>query len=151
MGIHIFNMNGKRSSLIGALIGVTASTMLVPSVMAQSLKSIRAQQAEQEVLDNEVAYTNSVCGGSITAKIDWKSAANWPDGNSLAGACDDALGAVEAICRGAGGKAKSAKIKSFVCKGDSGGVSFSGSTLTFGATPGQNGFADTKAYLDGAL
>ena len=149
--MHIFSMNAKRSSLMAALIGVAAAAALAPSAMAQSLKSIRAQQAEQEALNSEVAYTNSICGGSITATIDWKSAANWPDGTSLADACDDALGAVEAICRGSGGKAKGAKIKSFVCKGDSSGASFSGGTLTFGATPGQNGFDAAKAYLEGAL
>ena len=151
MADYIVFTNGNRKSLFGALLGLTVSLTVVPTVMAQSLKDIRAQQAEQKALENEVAFTNSICGGSISATINWSTVADWEDGESLAGACDDALGALEAICRGPGGKARGGKVSRFVCEGDGSGPSFSGSTLTFGAGPGVDGFAETKDYLDDAL
>ncbi len=137
----------KRVFWICAAIAFAGASPLA----AQSLKSIRAQQSENENLASEMSYTNSVCGGSIKSEINWARAADWPDGASLASACDGALSALEAICRADGGKKRAASIKKFVCSGDGAGPSLSGGTLTYGASPGGNGFAETKAFLDGAL
>lgn len=122
-----------------------------PAFAAQSLKSIRAQQSESDTLDDEVSYTNSVCGGAISSEINWSTAADWPEGESLAAACDGALSALEAICRADGGKGRASKITRFVCTGDGAGPSLSGGVLEYGASPGDNGFTDTKDYLDSAL
>lgn len=130
----------RLKAVIAALVASVASP-----VSGQSLRDIRAQDAENAALAREAAYTSEVCGRSISARIDWSSARNWPDGQSLAAACDGALGAVEATCR-AGRKTL---VSSFVCAGDGSGPDLSGSTLRYGAEPGGSAFADTKAYLDG--
>ncbi|MEL6213315.1 MAG: hypothetical protein AAFQ96_06980 [Pseudomonadota bacterium] len=138
----------------GALVLLGAGFFLLlqtGGVTAQSLKSIRAQQAEESALNSEVAYTNSVCGTSISASIDWSSAGSWPADESLAAACDGALGAVEAVCRASGGKARAARLTRFVCKGDGSGADLSGGELRYGASPGGNGFSETKTLLDSAL
>lgn len=126
-----------------------AAILAATAAEAQSLKSIRARQAEESALAREVAYTSSVCGASISPRIDWGSTASWPDGASLVDACDGALGALEAICRG--GKARGGKVSSFTCAGDGAGPSLSGGNLRYGASPGASGYSETKIYLDGAL
>lgn len=118
---------------------------------SQPLREIRAQEAEERSLDREVAYTESICGISLTAVIDWRSAANWPASVSLANSCDGALGAIEAICRDADGKSRVRRINRFVCAGDGAGASLRGGSLRYGATPGGNGFSETKALLDSRL
>ena len=118
---------------------------------AQSLKSIRAQQAEQRALQSEVAYTNSVCGTSISASIAWSTAQNWPEDESLAKACDGALSAIEALCRSADGKRRVSRITSFTCKGDGSGPSLSGGELSYGAGDGGGAFGETQDYLDRRL
>jgi hypothetical protein len=118
---------------------------------AQSLKELRVRDAEEAALDREVAYTQSVCGSSIDASIDWRSAANWPADVSLTLSCDGALGALEAFCRAGDGKSRAQKITRFVCAGDGAGASLRGGTLRYGATPGDNGFIDTKALIDSEL
>ncbi len=117
----------------------------------QSLKTIRAQNAAEVALQSQIGYTNSVCGGSIKASINWSRVKGWPEDDDLAAACDNALGALEAICRAPDGKTRAASVKQFVCGGDSAGPSFSGGVLYFGATPGVRDFSGVKAYLDGAL
>lgn len=119
--------------------------------MAQSLKEIRSQNAEDSALDREVAYTESVCGTSISASIDWRSAAGWPDGVSIVAPCDGALGALEAICRTKDGKSRAQRISRFICAGDGTGASLRGGALRYGASPGDNGFSETKALLDSEL
>ncbi|MEO1241681.1 MAG: hypothetical protein AAFX54_07205 [Pseudomonadota bacterium] len=140
-------LNGSRAMVIAivvcAVIGGGAS--------AQSLKEIRGREANEQALEREAAYTRSVCGHSITATIDWSSAADWPEGVSLAASCDGALGALEAICRNRAGKAKAKRVTRFVCAGDGGGASLRGGMLRYGASPGENGFSETKALLDSAL
>lgn len=121
------------------------------SVSAQSLKEIRAREAEESALDREVAFTRSVCGNSLSGAIDWRSAADWPDEISLADSCDGALGALEAACRKPDGKAKAKRVSRFICAGDGAGASLSGGALRYGASPGANGFAETKALLDQEL
>lgn len=140
-----------RSYLFGAVIGSILTASSPATLAAQSLKSIRAQEAEEQTLDSEIEFTNSVCGTSISATINWRSASDWPEEDSLADACDDALGALEAICRAPGGQSKASSISSFLCEGDGSGPSLSGGTLSYGASPGESGFADTKDYLEGAL
>lgn len=135
---------------IGAGALMAAGVMPIASVSAQTLKEIRAREAEERKLDREVSFTESVCGNSISATIDWRSTANWPDGVSIATACDGALGAVEAMCRSRNGGSRGPSINRFVCAGDGAGASVRGNTLRYGATPGGNGFAETKAALDQA-
>lgn len=113
---------------------------------AQSLRDLRAQDAEERALVREAAYTSDVCGGSVSASIDWASARRWPAGESLSEACDGALGAVETICR-AGRKNV---VREFVCAGDGSGPSLSDKTLRYGASPGSNGYAATLATIGAA-
>ncbi len=117
---------------------------------AQSLADLRARDAEERKLADEVAYTNSVCGGRIRGRIDWQSAGSWPDGRSLAEACDGALGAVETICR-SGGQARAQQISAFVCAGDGGGPSLRGSTFRYGAASGGDAFNDSLSHLESEL
>lgn len=117
----------------------------------QSLRDLRAQDAEEQALDREVAYTESICGISLKATIDWRSAKDWPSSASLTNSCDGALGALEAICRNAEGKSRALRINRFVCAGDGAGASLRGGTLRYGASPGANGFSETKALLDSRL
>jgi hypothetical protein len=112
---------------------------------AQSLKESRAQQSEERALEREAAFTQSVCGSSIDVSIDWRSAADWPDGASITASCDGALSALEAACR----KGKAPRVTRFVCAGDGSGASLRGGTLRYGASPGDNGFAETQAVLGG--
>lgn len=118
---------------------------------AQSLREIRARESEEAALDREASYTQSVCGTSFSASIDWRSAADWPDGVSIAASCDGALGALEAVCRTGDGKRKAQRISRFVCAGDGAGADLNGGTLRYGASPGDNGYADTKDVLDSEL
>ncbi len=118
---------------------------------AQSLKSLRARDAEEGALSREVSFTNSVCGSRMSSRIDWNSASNWPVDASIAGACDGALGALEAVCRADKGKSRASSLSSFVCAGDGSGPSLSGGSFRYGASPGANGFAETKSYLASAF
>ncbi len=140
-------LNGSRATMVA----VVACVVIGGGASAQSLKEIRARETNEQALEREAAYTRSVCGHSLTATIDWRSAADWPDGVSLAASCDGALGALEAICRNRAGKAKAQRVTRFVCAGDGGGASFRGGVLRYGASPGENGFSETKALLDSAL
>lgn len=133
---------------VGALM--VAGVMPIGSLSAQTLKEIRARESEENKLDREISFTESVCGTSITANIDWRSTANWPDGVSIAAACDGALGAVEAMCRSRNGGSRRPSINRFICAGDGAGAFVRGGTLRYGATPGGNGFAETKAALEQA-
>lgn len=142
--------NRTNRVVTGAALVAFALTFLAPA-MAQSLKEMRSQNAEDSALDREVAYTESVCGTSIGASIDWRSAASWPDGVSIVASCDGALGALEAICRTKDGKSRAQRITRFVCAGDGSGASLHGGTLRYGASPGDNGFSETKALLDSEL
>lgn len=118
---------------------------------AQSLKALRARDAEEAALSREVGYTNSVCGSSMSTSIDWRSLAGWADGAGLAAACDGALSALEAACRSGRGQTRVQSLTRFVCAGDGSGPSLRGSSFRYGASPGVNGFSETKRYLDGAF
>ena len=111
---------------------------------AQSLKESRAQQSEERALEREAAFTQSVCGSTIDVFIDWRSAADWPDGASIASSCDGALAALEAVCR----KGNAPRVTRFVCAGDGSGASLRGGTLRYGASPGDNGFAETRSVIE---
>jgi hypothetical protein len=136
---------------LARLFCVVAAAAAATGAGAQSLKSLRAQDAEEAALSREVAYTNSVCGSDMDASIDWGASAGWPEEESLTTACDGALGALEAICRSGAGKARASSLSSFVCAGDGSGPSLSGSAFRYGATPGGDGFSETASYLDGEL
>jgi hypothetical protein len=114
------------------------------SAFSQSLREIRAQEAEEQALEREASFTRSVCDMNFDVVIDWRSAADWPDGSSIADSCDGALGALEAACR----RGDAPRISRFVCAGDGSGASLRGGTLRYGASPGDNGFSDTRAVLD---
>ncbi len=116
------------------------------------LEEQRIRQAEEQALRGEAAYTSGQCGASISARIDWRRSGNWPNaGRGLARACDGALSAVEALCNSGQADKVRSKIRSFQCSGDGSGPSLSGTTLRFGASPGSNGFGQTRRYLEGAL
>ena len=135
---------------LGAALALGALGVLPASyVNAQSLKEMRARDAEERALQREADFTARVCGGSISASIDWASAADWPDGVSLVSACDGALAALEALCRE--GRGRGGAVSSFVCAGDGAGADLSGGELTYGASPGESSFDDAKAVLDDEL
>ncbi len=134
--------SGRR---LAAILVVGVATFAFPfSASSQSLKEIRAQQAEERALQQEASFTQSVCGMNFDVMIDWRTVSNWPDGSSIANACDGALGALEAVCR----RGNAPRVSRFVCAGDGSGASLRGGTLRYGASPGDNGFADTKAVLE---
>jgi hypothetical protein len=126
-------------------LAALAACMATTPASGQSLRDIRAEEAENAAIAREASYTSEVCGRTISAGIDWPSAKNWSGGAGLAEACDGALGAVEATCR-AGRKRL---VASFVCAGDGAGPNLSGGTLRYGASRSGNSFAETKSYLDG--
>jgi len=72
---------------------------------AQSLKELRGQESENAALNREAAYTQSVCGNSISASIDWRSAADWPEDVSIAASC------VRRRARGAGSHVQKRRVK----------------------------------------
>ena len=123
-----------------------------PPVFAQeSLRDMRAQQHDEADLRREAAFTSSVCETRISASINWGRSQNWsPAHGSLVDACDDALSALEAVCRGGLKAQVQAKIKNFQCFGDGSGPSLSGGTLRYGAGGG-NGYDRTRAYLERVL
>ena len=128
-----------------------AALLFAGGASAQSLREIRAQEAAERALAREVAYTESICGTSISSSIDWRSARNWDSASALTSSCDGALGALEAICRSQGGASRAKRISRFTCAGDGSGASLRGGTLKYGASPGSNGFSETKALLDSRL
>lgn len=132
-----------------ALSALAILGALTAGAEAQSLRSLRAQQADEAALAREVSYTNSVCGGNISARIDWSSAASWPEGQTLTSACDGALGALETICRD--DRARGARVSNFTCAGDGSGPSLSGGSFRFGASPGGDSYSSALPYLEGAL
>ncbi len=132
--------------LRAAIAAGAAAALALTAASAQSLKEMRAQEAEESALEREASFTRSVCKMNFDVVIDWRSAVNWPDGESLAGACDGALGALEAACR----KGDAPRISRFVCAGDGSGASLRGGTLRYGAEPGGNGFSETRDTLEAA-
>lgn len=131
----------RKLALLSALAALAAS-----QAGAQSLRDLRAQGKEEAALAREAAYTSEVCDRPVSARIDWASAARWPANESLADACDGALGAVETICRAGRRDA----VHEFVCAGDGSGPSLSGKTLRYGASRGVNGYAATLATIGAA-
>ena len=139
----------SRKALKPALAAILSAGVLTagasPSAFTQSLREIRAQETEERARESEASFTRSVCDMNFDVVIDWRSAADWPDGASIADSCDGALGALEAACR----RGNAPRISRFVCAGDGSGASLSGGTLRYGASPGDNGFSDTRAVLEG--
>lgn len=134
-----------------AAVGVFSAFTLVlaDNAAAQSLKEMRARDAEERALQREADFTGRVCSSSISASIDWRSAADWPEGVSIARACDGALSALEAMCRQ--GRGSGGEVSSFVCAGDGSGADLSGGEFTYGASPGENSFSDAKEVLEAEL
>ena len=140
-----------RLRRIAACIGAIAAAACAPiEARAQpplSLKETRALEADEQSLSQQVAYTNGVCGLSMSAAIDWPSAAAWPEASELIGQCDRALGALETTCRAGAPKAEIAGLARFVCAGDGSGPSIRNRTFRFGASRGGDGFERTRAFL----
>lgn len=136
---------------VALIAGLAVAAMPMVASAQSPLKELRARQAEERQLASEVAYTANVCSARISSRIDWNRAGDWPADTSLADACDDALGAIEAICRSGDSDKVAKSISSFTCAGDGSGPSLGGGTLTFGARPGGNGFGQTRSYLEGRL
>ncbi|MHA7872729.1 MAG: hypothetical protein ACX939_10295 [Hyphococcus sp.] len=143
--------NAHTKGLKLAAASLAALTAFCGVSAAQSLKEIRARESEEARLAREARYTQSVCDHSFSARIDWSSAADWPQGSSLAASCDGALGAVEAFCRTEAGKRRIKRVTSFICAGDGAGPRLQSGALRYGAAPGDNGFAETQALLESAL
>jgi gas vesicle protein len=140
-------LKGEEAGMIKRLLIAAASLALIGApASGQSLRDLRAQDADEADLAREAAYASKVCGRTISSRIDWQSARGWPAGESLADACDGALGAVETICR-AGRKDV---VRDFVCAGDGSGAQLSGKSLRYGALPGSNGYAATLATIGAA-
>lgn len=100
------------------------------AVAAQSLKAIRAQQAEENMLEDQAGYTQQLCGIRFSVSIDWSSFDHWPQGADVAKACDRGLSEIETDCR----NGETPRVSRFVCTGDGSGADYSGSTLTYGAS-----------------
>ncbi len=118
------------------IIATLAFAAMTAAASAQSLKSVRARAAENDVLQAETAFTNSVCNMSISSRIDWAASADWPSARSLAKACGSALSAVETACR----DGVSVKMSRFVCAGDASGAQLNGGILRYGADPNDDGY-----------
>ena len=116
-----------------ALSALMAGAVLLaagPSAMAaQSLREMRAQEAEEAALEREAAFTQQLCDLNFDVSIDWRSFANWPDGADVARACDRGLSDIETRCR----KGEAPRITRFVCTGDGSGANYSGGTFVYGA------------------
>ena len=142
----------RRSAIYISLASLAFSLAVsLPTASAESLKERRAQAAEEASLQNEANYTANICGTAIRATILWSTTTTWPANQSIAKACDGALGAIEAMCRTGREADVQAKVKSFQCLGDGSGPSLKGGTMTYGATPGTNGFQQTRNYLERQL
>ncbi len=72
----------------------------VLSVQAQSLKQRKEQQIQSAVLQQEVDYTNQVCGSDISAEVDWDSFEAYAvsEMGGATGSCDAVLSALESLC-----------------------------------------------------
>ena len=140
----------KSAFLLVVLFAMTAG-IGVAAAEDQSLRELRARQAEEERLQREAAFTGNVCYTRISARINWNASSRWPGDRSLAGACDGALSAVEAMCRGGKADRVRERIKTFECSGNGSGPALSGSTLRYGAKPGGDSFSETQSYLERTL
>ncbi len=127
-------------------LAVAIAAALTTSASGQSLRDLRAREKENAELARQAAFTSETCGRPINASIDWAASAEWPASESLASACDSALGAVETICRAG----RTNVVERFVCAGDGAGPDLSGKTLRFGAAPDGNGYAATLATIGAA-
>ncbi len=137
-----------RRVIAAALAGAALFSAGAEAQPPLSLKETRTQAAEADALGREVAYTNSVCGLSMTAAVDWPTASAWPEIADLVSQCDRALGAVETLCRAGPKKPQIANLDRFVCAGDGAGPSIRGRTFRFGAAPGVDSFERTRAFLE---
>ncbi|MEM9168887.1 MAG: hypothetical protein AAGC56_04485 [Pseudomonadota bacterium] len=144
---------GKKRRTVRAFMLASAALVAGAAPAAgQSLKSMRDQAAAESLLADEIGYTNTVCGAAIALEIDWSSLSGWPsDGQALARACGGALSAIEAVCHGGGAARVARGIDTFVCAGDGAGAAFGAGALTFGASPGETGYDETRALLEDAL
>jgi hypothetical protein len=126
------------------------SSPYAPILVQESLRDMRAQQQEEMDLQREAAYTANICDIRLSATINWGRSRKWPQNRSLAAACDDALSALEAVCRGGLKEEVQAQISSFQCYGDGSGPNLTGGTLRYGAGA-SGGYTRTRDYLEQKL
>ena len=112
---------------------------------AQSLKDVRAREANAAALGEQAVYTRKICGNQLRAEIDWASAGDWQAG-LLISECDKALGALEAACRAGDQQAK--RVSKFICAGDGSGATLSNGSLRYGAARGADAFKETQDVLN---
>ena len=128
------------------VLAVSASTW------AQSLATRKMRADQEAALGGQVALTNTKCGTSLTARIDWntfdeaevltKRVMSW---------CQAALDAVEDICGDALGKeALTSKVTSITCAGaatPAATLKEGELTFSFSLTPNQNKLL-VRTYLE---
>lgn len=124
--MHAKGIFRTRALLVAAGFLCAAPT----AVTAQSLREMRAQEAQEEALQREAAFTEQLCGISLQASINWRSFSDWPEGANVARACDRGLSDIETRCR----KGAAPRVSRFVCTGDGSGANYSGATMTYGAS-----------------
>ncbi len=101
-----------------------------PALTAQSLKEIRAQRAEESMLEDQAGYTQELCGIRFSVTIDWSSFDHWPEGADVARACDRGLSEIEMACR----NGETPRVSRFICTGDGSGSRSSGGAIEYGAS-----------------
>ena len=119
---------------------------------AQTLKERKAQQKQSAALQSEVAYTNKICGSTISAEVDWARYAG-PVGEAT-NSCDAALSALESLCADQLSQEEiQRRVDQVVCtKGDDREVSLKKGTLTFQMDgPGLDDFRYIRDYLTSAF
>ncbi len=124
----------SRYPAIRAFCALFAGVMLAGAASSalamQSLRAIRAQQADERMLEDQASYTQQLCGIQFDVSIDWSSFDDWPEGSDVAKACDRGLSEIETECR----NGAAPRVTRFICTGDGSGADYSGSTLVYGAS-----------------
>lgn len=113
------------------MAGVVLAGAATSALAAQSLRAIRAQRYEESTLQDQAGYTMQLCKIDFAVSIDWASFDHWPEDADVARACDRGLSEIETDCR----SGAAPRLTRFVCTGDGSGADYSGSTLTYGASP----------------
>ncbi len=139
----------RKGLFLICMIATISLPLTLSAIAIQPLKELRAREQEEKKLASEASFTSKTCGTAINASIDWSTAEDWPANVSIAKVCDGALAGLETVCRN--DRSKGGQVKNFVCMGDGSGPDFSGNTLSYGASPGSNGFSETKDYLESVL
>jgi hypothetical protein len=130
MGKQIVNKAVTSIGVFFILMG-----LVLTSADAQTLKQRKEIKLRQSSLQNEVNYTNKVCGTDIDADVYWSSYEQFMDSESAADlhSCDAVLSALESLCADkASQEVIKKKVDQVICtKGDSREVELKEGTLMF--------------------